>query len=112
MHTTTPRSVDVQPTLDQFRRHAQRFGPDCVIETARGLLPDPQVQDLALDLGELAGGKRRPTTPSMTEQVIDLADRGLVPAAIADALNISDRRVAEILAKRSTRRNGGRKRLG
>jgi hypothetical protein len=40
---------------------------------------------------------QRRTGPTVKAQVLELHGRGLVPAAIADTLNMSDRRVAEIL---------------
>ena len=41
----------------------------------------------------------RATTRTTEAEVLALRDRGLVPSAIADALNLSDRRVRSILAK-------------
>jgi len=41
--------------------------------------------------------RHRRTTSSLTMQVADLAARGMVVTAIADALNISDRRTKQIL---------------
>ncbi len=49
---------------------------------------------------------RRRTTPALREQVRALADRGLVVAAIANTLNVSDRRVRDLLGKTGNRRNG------
>jgi hypothetical protein len=47
-----------------------------------------------LDVGH-AGKRRRRTTPTLRAQVAALRRRGMVPSAIADTLNISDRRVAD-----------------
>ena len=102
--TTTTHSVEIHPpTLDELRRHAQRFGIDCVIETARDYLTAAEVAELELDMASANGGpRRRRTTTALREQVEALARRGLVRSAIADTLNISDRRVAAMLATGST----------
>jgi hypothetical protein len=47
----------------------------------------------------VAGGRRRPTTPTVREDVLTLHARGLLPAAIADVLNLADRRVKDIIRK-------------
>lgn len=54
-----------------------------------------------------AGKRQRRTTSELRGQVLELARRGLVAAAIADTLNLSDRRVREIMSQ--TPENGGRK---
>jgi hypothetical protein len=51
---------------------------------------------------------RRRTTPALREQVLALHERGLVVSAIGNTLNVSDRRVRELLAPAGNRRNGGR----
>ncbi len=40
---------------------------------------------------------RRRSTPNLKGQVLELHSRGAMPAAIADTLNIADRRVKEII---------------
>jgi len=55
--------------------------------------------------------RRRQTTPALRGQVTELYDRGLVIVAIADTLNLSDRRVRELLRDAGYRRNGHGKRL-
>ncbi|MFL5916749.1 MAG: hypothetical protein ACJ752_14105 [Gaiellaceae bacterium] len=77
-----------------LRKHAQRFGPDGVAEIAEAYGHSA----LAAELAE-GGPRGRRTTPSMKEQVRALHARGLVPAAIADALNLSDSRVRRLLAQ-------------
>jgi hypothetical protein len=99
---------------DALLRHARRFGVECVLGTARTHLSDRQRRDLELDLAGTSATRatrQRRTTDEVTEQVIALAERGLIEPAIADTLNISDRRVRAILAKCGTRENGGQKRL-
>ena len=52
----------------------------------------------ALAAARAAGtGYRRRTTVPLRRQVAELRERGLVPTAIADVLNLSDRRVKSIL---------------
>jgi hypothetical protein len=41
--------------------------------------------------------RRRRSTPNLKGQVLDFHLRGVMPTAIADTLNVSDRRVNEIL---------------
>jgi hypothetical protein len=77
-----------------LRRHAQKFGPDGVAEIADAYGHTA----LAAELAE-SGPRGRRTTTSMKEQVRALHDRGLVPGAIADALNLSDSRVRRLLTQ-------------
>ena len=42
--------------------------------------------------------RQRRTTDDLREQAMALRERGMVFAGIADALNVSDRRVKELLA--------------
>jgi hypothetical protein len=58
--------------------------------------------------GKPAGKRRRRTTVDLRDSVLALRDRGLIGAAIADTLNISDRRVTEILTRYQTSQNGAR----
>jgi hypothetical protein len=96
--------MDVQhPSYDDFARHAHRFGVECVFETAAGYLTDRELRDLDLELALIAGPRRRrhDTSYDPTEHVLALAARGMVVAAIADALGIGDRRVKSILKCRT-----------
>ena len=68
------------PTEDQLRKHARRFGRECVSDVADAYGLDA----LAVELREDAGKRRRPTSPALKEQARALRRRGLVPAAIAD----------------------------
>jgi hypothetical protein len=106
------------PTLEQFKTHARKFGPDCVVETARDRLSPAQLAELELEIatlgsgnGKPAGTRQRRTTDDLAGQVLALRDRGVMPAAIADTLNLSDRRVANILSRSRPSRNGAEKRL-
>jgi hypothetical protein len=78
-------------TAEDFHRHAQRFGAECVAETASAF-------GGKVAFAPRSGAKRqRRTTVSLRDQVLALHGRGVVAAAIADRLNVSDRRVANIL---------------
>jgi len=108
----------VPPTLKMFIRHAERFGPECVAETAAAYLPPAEVGVLEAELalvgnrnGNRARARQRRSTPSLREQVLALRERGLVAAAIADTLNLSDRRVRELLNGSGHRENRAEKRL-
>jgi hypothetical protein len=105
------------PTLDEFVRHARLFGLEDVVETARAYLAPPELAALELEVAQLGAKNGRPaatrqrrTTTQLQEQVRALRDRGMVPGAIADTLNISDRRT-ESLLRQATTPNGGRKGL-
>lgn len=107
--------------LAAFVRHAVLFGDECVVETA---FRDPACEGAqrlraAIALARRQAGKkaaapsarRRSTTGALRLQVAELYDRGLVIAAIADTLNVSDRRVKGLLRDAGYRRNGLGKRL-
>lgn len=53
-------------------------------------------------------GARRPTTPQLREQVLDLQGRGLNLAAIGVTLNISDRRARQIVRDAGNSQNRAR----
>ena len=88
-------TLGVPPTHEALARHAKRYGRDCVSETALeyGLAAS------AAELAETTGTRRRHTSPSMREQALALQARGVIPAAIADTLNISDKRARQLLAQ-------------
>lgn len=105
---------------ESYIRHALLFGDECVVETVYRDTECEGAQRLRAQIAlalKQAGKRtrppkrRRPTTPGLRVQVLELRDRGLVVAAIADTLNISDRRVREILHGAGYRRNGHEKRL-
>jgi len=86
--------VTVAPTAEDFHRHAQLYGPELVKETAAAF----GGKELSVTAAPKSTAKRqRRTTSSLREQILGLHRRGLVPAAIADTLSVSDRRVKEIL---------------
>lgn len=81
------------PTRDKLDTHARRYGVECVNETAAIYGVDMKLRR------EPSKPKRsRRTTGELRGQVLELRSRGLVGTAIADALNVSDRRVNTILA--------------
>ena len=86
-------SVLAVPNGDAFHRHSQRFGPELVNETAKLLGVDTNVKRERPKVR-----RQRRTNADLTAQVVELHSRGAVVAAIADTLNIADRRVTEILA--------------
>lgn len=83
------------PTAEQLRRHAERFGPDGVNETARQLGVETCVRPAQ------KAKQRRHTTRNLRGQVLELHRRGAMAEAIADTLDVSDRRVQSILASAS-----------
>jgi hypothetical protein len=82
------------PSSEALHRHAERFGPEFVKETA-GLF--------GVDLRNVSARAKSPekrtrrTTETFKAKVLNLHARGVISAAIADTLNVSDRRVKEIL---------------
>lgn len=93
-----PRPKPAGPTAEQLHRHAERFGPELVKETAKEL-----GVDLRLRKVEPKPKRQRRTGPSLREQVAELHGRGMMPAAIADVCNISDRRAAELIRELDAR---------
>ena len=80
------------PTAEQLHRHVARFGLDGVPE-----IRDAYQVTLRSAVPTSKAPKRRHTTETMKTKVLNLRDRGVLPAQIADTLNISDRRVSDIL---------------
>jgi hypothetical protein len=117
------RGRDRTPSASAFAgylRHAERFGSELVLGAAAGSLSADELARLEAELvllnarkngkptksGRPARSQRR-TTDELRGQVLVLRNRGLVPTAIADVLNISDRRVQAILAEARRSENGG-----
>jgi hypothetical protein len=80
------------PSRESLFRHADRFGSDGVAETASVYAIDMRVKRDAA-----RPKRRRRTSASLRAEVLELRGRGVVPLAIASVLNVSDRRVREIL---------------
>jgi hypothetical protein len=103
------------PTYHELLTHARKFGVECVFETATTYLARRELALLRSELDELSSSSkrsRRPTTSKhrrtngdLIEQVIVLRDAGLLPAAIADKLNLGERRVRSILATSQSSRS-------
>jgi hypothetical protein len=74
------------PEGDDYESAARRYWPQC-------FGTDPPAREPA------AGKRHRRTTPTVREDVLTLHLRGLLPGAIADVLNLTDRRVKDILKK-------------
>lgn len=81
------------PTEEALRKHARKFGRECVSEIAEAY----GYTALAAELAETSGGRTRATSDTMRAQVLALHARGILPEAIADTLNVSDRRVKKLL---------------
>jgi hypothetical protein len=83
----------VAPTPEALLTHANRFGVEGVNETA---------SVFGVEMGHVGDEempkRHRRTGPTVRQQVLELHGRGAVVAAIADTLNIADRRVKDILA--------------
>lgn len=97
-----------QPTVVALRRHADRFGDECVAETAAAAVIDLNQRRRVRRPKPL---RQRRSTRQLASQVVDLAGRGLVVAAIADTLNVSDRRAKALLAARTDSAKPHEKRL-
>ena len=80
------------PTAEELHKHVARFGSDGVAE-----IKDAYRVTLRNAAPTSKAPRRRHTSESMKAKVLNLRDRGVVPAQIADSLNISDRRVSDIL---------------
>ena len=76
------------PTSNELHRHAEKFTSEGVKELA-------EVYGVDLTLSSKPTGPRskKHMTPALREQILDLRERGLMPEAIADAMNLSDKRV-------------------
>jgi hypothetical protein len=84
----------VAPTSEALHRHATRFGLEFVKATAEAF--GIYLRNVAA-VPKSTEKKTRRTTETLRAKVLNLHERGVVPAAIADTLNVSDRRVAQIL---------------
>lgn len=99
-----------RPTLQEYVRHAELFGIDCVYETAEELgLPAVDMALLRIELDDIEArrmgsrytvGKRRRRSADETHRaVVALSVAGLVTAAIADKLGIGEKRVVDLVKK-------------
>lgn len=94
--------------LDSYLRHLEHFGPESVVDTAEDFLSRGDFVRLQIAVDEwerkqrsrhgFSVGRRHRLSPEeLSERVGVLAADGLVPAAIADRLGVSDRAVAKTL---------------
>jgi hypothetical protein len=104
------------PTVSQFIRHAQLFGTELVFETAsENGFSELELERLRIELdaieaarksGRFTVGRRRRRAPDETVRAArQLRSEGLVVAAIADKLGISDAHVKRCLNRSSTVEN-------
>lgn len=84
------------PDREGLHQHVRKFGPDGVKETAATFGINMQVTAARSKSGK---PRQRRTTDTVRAQVLNLHARGLISAAIADTLNLSDRRVKAILTE-------------
>ena len=83
----------MQTTEAKLRKHADRYGKDGLAEVAERM---PGGGLLAVPFSE-AGSRGPCTSQTMMDHVPALHERGLVPGAMADVLNLSDSREATLL---------------
>ncbi len=83
-------------------RHAKRYGLSGIADVAKaeGInLSSKGGPDKDITLRRKRLKRRRRTDASLRHDVLELYRRGRMEAAIADVVNISERRVKEILAE-------------
>lgn len=76
------------PTLEEIHRHVKRHGSECVAE-------------VAAKYGHVLPGTQRAIKGDVAARVLELRAEGYVPSAIADALSIGERRVRQLLRRRT-----------
>lgn len=96
--------------LAQLLRHARRFGTEGIYEAAAEF-PERERIRLRIELDAIERKQKRPGRPSTNrghgkaartrEAVLLLASDGLVPKAIANKLQVSDRTVRRYLTARN-----------
>jgi hypothetical protein len=77
-------------TAGSLRRHMKRFGVEGTETVA---------VEVGVTVAARAPSRRRRTTEILVQEAAELRVRGLIPAAIADVLNISDRRCRALLSR-------------
>jgi len=76
------------PEFEDYEESEKLFWPLC-------FGTDPPAREIK------AGKSRRHTKPTLVQDVMTLHARGMVATAIADVLNLKDRRVKDIIRKAS-----------
>jgi hypothetical protein len=87
------RAFPKAPTVERLHKHAAKFDAEGVKEIADAYAIDFHLKKTNPE----APKKARRTNDELRRQVVDLRARGLRTAVIADTLNVSDRRVQEIV---------------
>jgi hypothetical protein len=98
-----------EPTLEEFVRHAERFGTECVYETAaEGYLGERELRRLRIELdsievarrsGRYHVGRRRRRSRAETRVAAQvLADRGLTRVEIAEKMSVSVKTIDNALS--------------
>jgi len=98
---------EVTPGFERFLRHAQLFGADFVLETAKPLLTEREVARLRVEVDLLdrrsssrsSRPRRRRSTEETMLAAVAMRDEGLVIGYIAEKLGISVKTVKELLAR-------------
>jgi hypothetical protein len=87
-------------TEEKLMLHAKRYGLGAIAEVAKweGITLSKGGPDKDITVRTRRLKRRRRTDASLRRDVLERHGRGRMVAAIADVLNVSDRRVKEILA--------------
>jgi hypothetical protein len=104
--------------LDRFLRHARHFGPEDIERVAAGYLPAEDLVRLRIELDALertrksargysVGRRRRRSRAETRDTVAQLLADGLVPAAIADKLGVSDSYVRRVVSPAEPKADAG-----
>lgn len=90
------RQFPLAPERERLLKHVDRFGTEAVNEVA-----SLYKVNLRVAQPKVKRPRQRRSSGELEAQVLDLRKRGrgLVPAAIADVLNVSEKRVRQILAQ-------------
>lgn len=96
----------VLPTLPALVRHVQKFGPECVLETASRYLDEDELVLLRVEIDSTSRRVRRRGPTEIAKAVHLLRSKGLGRAAIADKLRLPDRTVRRYLNGGGTVENG------
>lgn len=86
------RSLHDKPTAEELHKHVEKFGPELVAETGTQL-------GVHIKLERAPRVKRRAERRNLLEETRGLAIRGLLGSEIAEALNLSEVRVRQLLEK-------------
>ena len=89
------RNFPESPTEEAFRKHRHSHGGEGIAEVAGSY--DLKAAAREAKRLEPKAKRNRRTNAELRAEVLALHERGLVPTAIADVLNLSDRRVKTLV---------------